>query len=510
MPTPVTQPIDQDFLKFKVGQESINDYNLRTKAYLAQRNPTEIGAPAPTTTIQPTAPTMPVPPEKTPEQNTLDTANEGQNKLQADFETYAKPIVDKIVGLENGSIGLTPEEQAQVNGLKQKFQGWIDDQKLVNAGATGGAATRAYAKGAGENALFTSNMLGSVISAGNAKVQDLEIKMADSVAQMTQAFKTDDIAMAKSAYDSLETFREERANAFQKTIDETNKIIQQQKEAQVAEQERIYEEVVKPIQSISLTAAKFGAPPALLEKINNAGSVEEAIQIASSSLVDPKAQYELEGAQLDLAYKKAQIAKLNKETSQIGQPTAAQVKASAAEAQASEEAVAPLQDKLALIEKLLVSPGLASAVGPNIGPDIPYVPDLHQIARFGLFSAGKRQNFIAGVSQLVNQETIDTLIKLKARGGTLGALSDQERILLQSAATKIGQWQVEDDKGRVLGYNINEQAFKDELNTIKTVTQRALEKARGGLISPEEQDGLDMYFGNTDEEQNTFDAANFY
>ena len=96
---------------------------------------------------------------------------------------------------------------------------------------------------------------------------------------------------------------------------------------------------------------------------------------------------------------------------------------------------------------------------------------------FDAFGAG--QDFAAGVTQLVNKETIDTLVNLKERGGTLGALSDQERILLQSAATKIGTWEVKENGIGTGEYNIDEASFKRELQTIKELAQKALERHLG-------------------------------
>ena len=129
-----------------------------------------------------------------------------------------------------------------------------------------------------------------------------------------------------------------------------------------------------------------------------------------------------------------------------------------------------LTNKVNLIDDLINHPGLDSRVGPNF------------LARraFAVFDAfGAGQDFAAGVTQLVNKETIDTLVNLKERGGTLGALSDQERILLQSAATKIGTWEVKENGIGTGEYNIDEASFKRELQTIKELAQKALERHLG-------------------------------
>jgi len=148
-----------------------------------------------------------------------------------------------------------------------------------------------------------------------------------------------------------------------------------------------------------------------------------------------------------------------------------------------------LDEKINLIDSLLNSKGLAGSVGP------------YAISRVTPLSVDKadRQEFAAGVNQLVNKETIDTLVNLKARGGTLGALSDQERVLLQSAATKIGTWMQKDDKGNPTGkFEVSEKTFKKELNTLKRLAQKARNEAFGGTsLAPDETSLLDSEFGNS-------------
>lgn len=129
-----------------------------------------------------------------------------------------------------------------------------------------------------------------------------------------------------------------------------------------------------------------------------------------------------------------------------------------------------LTEKVGLINSLVNHAGLNSRVGPNSF-------SRNKFALADRFGTG--QDFAAGVQQLVNKETIDTLVNLKARGGTLGALSDQERILLQTAATKIGGWEIKENGFGTGQWNIDETSFKKELETIKRLANKALVKAGG-------------------------------
>jgi len=130
--------------------------------------------------------------------------------------------------------------------------------------------------------------------------------------------------------------------------------------------------------------------------------------------------------------------------------------------------------KVKLINELLKSKGLNSAVGPT-------VLTRHSLADW---FTGEKQNFVAGVQQLISTETLDTLLELKKGGGTLGALSDQERIMLQNSASKIGNWAVTDKNGKVKGYAADQDDFKAELERIKELAEKALSKAKVKTTDP--------------------------
>lgn len=145
-------------------------------------------------------------------------------------------------------------------------------------------------------------------------------------------------------------------------------------------------------------------------------------------------------------------------------------KTSSSGSPADAAAIETLQNKVKIIDDLMTSPGLAGSVGP------------YGVARWTPFTAdaAARQDFAAGVQQLIAKDTMDVLLNLKKQGGTLGALSDQERILLQSAASKIGTWMQRDENNMPNGkFAISEDLFKKELQTIRDLTETALQRAVG-------------------------------
>ena len=128
--------------------------------------------------------------------------------------------------------------------------------------------------------------------------------------------------------------------------------------------------------------------------------------------------------------------------------------------------IANLQDRYESLEGLATHEGLKKAVGA------------YKFARWTPLKIDKAdvRDFVGTVEQLTAKDTLQTLINLKKAGGTLGALSQTELVMLQNAATKINSWAFEKD-GKVIGYDISEKMFLKEINTLKTITTRALEQA---------------------------------
>lgn len=121
------------------------------------------------------------------------------------------------------------------------------------------------------------------------------------------------------------------------------------------------------------------------------------------------------------------------------------------------------KQKVTLIDEIISSPGMGESVGATKFTRV----DLNPFT-------GAKENFISGVQQLTSQDTLNTLIELKKAGGTLGALSNEERIMLKNAATKISNWEIPNKKGKIVGYDIDQKAFKKELEKLKSLANTAV------------------------------------
>ncbi|MAH44121.1 hypothetical protein CL614_10470 [archaeon] len=141
------------------------------------------------------------------------------------------------------------------------------------------------------------------------------------------------------------------------------------------------------------------------------------------------------------------------------------------------------QSKITDIDELLSHPGFNESVGPN--------PFARRHFNFNEFINSNSANFIASVATLIDKETLDTLLALKARGGTLGQVSEKELAILRGAATKLSKFEVKGLLGlsdRIVGFRTTEAEFTKELQKIKDSTQRVLKALQdaqnvGGLTN---------------------------
>lgn len=242
----------------------------------------------------PTEPTTPTTPTPTPDANAGKSPNElalqdaeTKKRLKDEqIEKEAEVASQKILDIQNGVIPLTQGEQAQIDGLKKQFDDLISEQRLVNTGASGMANVRGYQTGSAEyDPNFQVKTIGAIVTAGMSKVADLQIKQASAIALLTQSLKDNNISAIKSAYNILNTARENAQKALKETVDVVQKKIEEARKAKEEAEKRYYEEVEKPINEVMKDAAKNGATPEQLNAIYGSNSVAEAIANAGDSLV---------------------------------------------------------------------------------------------------------------------------------------------------------------------------------------------------------------------------------
>lgn len=303
---PTTNTIDQNY--FKRADEDIPTYNTRIQQYNASKNQPVQQPAQPTQTQQPTTTAAPTTDPNSP-QGQLDKAKTDRETRQNEMDAAAKTFSDTVTGIQNGAIPLSPGQQAQIDGLNQQFKVLIDQQKLVNTGAQGTANIRGYQKGAAEyDANFQVKTIGSIISAGAAKVADLQIKQAAATAELTQAFKDNNIKGIKTAYDALAAAEKDHQDMLKDVITETqtaikdaNAEIVRQQEVQIKKEEDLQEEKNGILEALDKSGNAVS--PEIYEAVRNAKSASDAY-IAAGHLMYS------ENDKLDAQYKRAQIQKI--------------------------------------------------------------------------------------------------------------------------------------------------------------------------------------------------------
>ena len=281
-------------------------------------------------------------------------------------------------------------------------------------------------------------------------------------------------------------------------------------------EERAYQatqDLIKSKQTIAIEAAKNGASAGTLTKIANATDFASAVSAAGPYLSDT----------LDRQIKQAQLNKLLLETGDgkkiikvngIDYYQNSDGSLSEIQLPGNDQKAASLGTKINLIDEIINSPGLSASVGttglsrtgggrivgalgstaagaaggtaifPGVGTIAGGIAGLATGLLLGSPAevSGAKQDFIAGVEQLISREFLDNLIAVKAQGATFGALQKAEQDALTQAASKIGSWRISTGSGeerKVVGYNTTEASFIQELNKIKSLAQTAYERAGG-------------------------------
>lgn len=231
-----------------------------------------------------TTPSNYVPPGVSPD--TISARNQLNQDSQA-FQAAAKNVQDTLTAISNGTTPLTPAEQSQIDGLKASFQTLINQQTLANQGAVGAANVTGFRTGAAIYDKSFANSVGAIVTAGQQKIADLQIKEASAVQQLTESIRNNDAARIKDAWDIYQSAYKDRQAQIQKTIDATQAAFKaeqdrQDKLNQEAQAEK--DKVTAAVDSVASDAAKNGAPKSVLDAISKSGSALDAINAAGMYL----------------------------------------------------------------------------------------------------------------------------------------------------------------------------------------------------------------------------------
>ena len=441
-------------------------------------------------------------------QGLMDLRTKEQEKSQALAEAYKSGGVQEY----QKKLDELNQQAAQLSGSYLQGLTNVEGKVMPMRFITGQQAQmqKQYATQASAVALQQQALQGNIENAKSIAKEMVDLEYGDIEAQIANQKEIIDLNYANLT-------REDKKRA-----DEQKYLLDQQ-------QARIDEEKAtkKEIQNVAITLASYGVNPDIVNKVMNSQDMEEAIALAGTNLQSPEAKAKLESIRLDQILTKAQIAKTNYEmeiSRKYGGLTPAQyaamlkeeqkeiAAAKTASEQAEKQGVA-LQEKIVLLDSVLKNKAIDSVVGPSIltrKPTgfkervmtglIPFAGPILQLQGAKDSLTGDADRLIGQTEQFISKEFLDSLIDVKAQGATFGALQKAEQDALTSAASYIGQRRITKGKGddrQVIGYDMSEKDFIKELTTIKTLTQKAYEKATGKVFGADEAALLDEMFNNS-------------
>lgn len=311
-----------------------------------------------------------------------------------------------------------------------------------------------------------------------------QIKSQDALAQYQYKSKVVD-----AVYNFATTQEQRRLDALK--VQEDRKYAEQQ-------------DFLKTQRTLLSSAVQQGAPASVIEAINSGKSILDVISAAGQYNGDVLAR-QIQQAQLrklntpdaPTGFKAPEVKSINGQDMQWNSQTG-KWETIAGGTPTNQAIVDATKDTISTISDLKTHKGLKGTVG------------VYGVGRWTPLSVDKaeQRDFIAGVSQLISQETLGSLINLKAKGGTLGALSEKELAILRSTASKISDWEIKDGD-RVVGYEASEADFKRELDRIEMLAKRAQTKALGydpTYIPTADGSIIDMYVGGGA----AFNPASYY
>lgn len=464
------------------------------------------------TTLQP-EPKLVVPApvqDKTPYENIINGALTGLPTVQAQVDQANKDSENLLSGLLSNSRELTGKEQYSQD--QQNLAGVEDRTKELDALNAQFTDLGAQIKGLSRESLAVplkvqEDAVGQGVTTRVAQGQTEAEQRKNAIKALTLASEADILGARVTNAESRLTRAKEKAQKavdlkykpieaevtrLKELLDLNKKYILDPAEKKLAEKQAIAlnererilkekKEEEKTNNDLIINAQSQLAPPDVIERARTvmanggttrdvvmslgkyAGEYQQAImlqeQIKTNRLNQAKIIQETEQTRLENLKKSIENVSLSPEAKKAG-------------------AVETLTNTIKLIDGIRTSPGMTATVGA------------YGLSRWTPLSVDKaeQKDFLASVAQLADQKTIETLLSLKNAGGTLGALSEGEREMLKNAATKINNWAIrEDDKpdGKIIGYEIDETHFNEELDKLRTISNAAIVRAGGAEIPDE-------------------------
>jgi hypothetical protein len=151
----------------------------------------------------------------TAQKNSSDYVNKQQSQAMID-------LANKMDQITKGAYPLSASQQAQIDGVKSQLLSLVKEQETANANLTGATTIAMNLYGTG-NAIPALGEIKGTIDSGIAKVADLQNKAAATIAQMTNAFNTNNMEQLKAAYAAHQSIQKQVQDNINKMYDDATK-----------------------------------------------------------------------------------------------------------------------------------------------------------------------------------------------------------------------------------------------------------------------------------------------
>ena len=209
----------------------------------------------------------------------------GQNAKVNDLITANEDLKTKLGQLANGTFPLTDSEQAQIKSINDKFDQIKDDQITANKNYEGATTIAGIASGRNRyTPEIEAGNLASAVNVGIRKIADIESQRVDAVNKLKQAIEDNDYKLITATYDAVNKLADAKGTALNDIYTATDNAATKAEAAKKQAADDLYNRVTKPIQDISIEAAKNFAPPEIISDINSAKTVSDAIAASKGYL----------------------------------------------------------------------------------------------------------------------------------------------------------------------------------------------------------------------------------
>lgn len=148
------------------------------------------------------------------DQSTIDFVNT-MNGLNSKIDSAYSDYQNSINSIRAGTFPLTASQQAQVDAINQQFQTLRTQQILANknyeAGITALGITSGRSRYAPE---LDMGLIQGAVNSGIAKIRDIDINQAKTVAELENGFQTKNLEIIQNAYKAFQEYAKQKQDSL--------------------------------------------------------------------------------------------------------------------------------------------------------------------------------------------------------------------------------------------------------------------------------------------------------